>query len=87
VALSSRKKTKIRRGLGFMGQAIEYQKLMTEIIYINLPGPEEPTPGMSGGELLHGFLANLYRAPNPEVKNYIILLCSKWNVHYREQKG
>lgn len=70
-----------------MGQAIEYQKLMTEIVYINLPGPEEPTPGMSGGELLYGFLAYLYRAPNPEVKNYIILLCSKWNVHYREQKG
>ena len=49
-----------------MGQAIEYQKLMMEIVYINLPGPEEPTPGMSGGELLHGFLAELYRAPNIE---------------------
>ncbi len=70
-----------------MGQAIEYQKLMTEIVYINLPGPEEPTPGMSGGELLHGFLAELYLAPNPAVKNHISLLCSKWNVHYREQKG
>ena len=70
-----------------MGLAIEYQKLMTEIVYINLPGPQEPTPAMSGGELLHGFLAELYRAPNPEVKNHIILLCSKWNVHYREQKG
>ena len=32
-----------------MGTAIEYQKLMTEIVYINLPGPTEPTPGMSGG--------------------------------------
>ncbi len=70
-----------------MGQAIEYQKLMTEIVYINLPGPEEPTPGMSGGELLHGFLAELYRAPNPVVKNHINLICSKWNVYYREQKG
>ncbi len=39
-----------------MATAIEYQKLMTEIVYINLPGPAEPTPGMSGGELLHGFL-------------------------------
>ena len=37
-----------------MGTPIEYQKLMTEIVYINLPGPEEPTPGMTGGELLHG---------------------------------
>jgi hypothetical protein len=70
-----------------MGQAIEYQKVMTEIVYINLPGPEEPTPGVSGGELLHSFLAGLYLAPNPEVKNHIGLLCSKWNIHYREQKG
>ncbi len=70
-----------------MGTAIEYQKLMTEIVYINLPGPEEPTPGMSGGELLHGFLAELYRVPDSGVKNSITLLCSKWNVHYREQKG
>ena len=28
-----------------MGTSIEYQKLMTEIVYINLPGPAEPTPG------------------------------------------
>jgi len=69
-----------------MGTAIEYQKLMTEIVYINLPGPDEPTPGMSGGELLHGFLVGLRRAPESGTKNYIDLLCSKWNVHYREQK-
>ena len=67
--------------------AIEYQKLLTEIVYINLPGPEEPLPGMSGGELLHGFLADLYQAPNSEMKNHIIFLCSKWNVHYRDGKG
>ena len=48
-----------------MAVAIEYQKVMTEIVYINLPGPEEAIPGMSGGELLHGFLAELYQAPNP----------------------
>ena len=66
-----------------MGQSIEYQKLMTEIVYINLPGPAEPTPGMSGGELLHGFLAEVYRAPNKETKNYIDYLCLRWNVHYR----
>jgi len=70
-----------------MGAAIEYQKMMTEIVYINLPGPQEPAPGMSGGELLHGFLAELYRAPNAEVKNYLSNVCSKWNVHYREQRG
>lgn len=70
-----------------MGSSIEYQKLMTEIVFINLPGPDEPTAGMSGGELLHGFLAELYRAPSPEVKAYVAALCNKWNIHYREQRG
>jgi hypothetical protein len=70
-----------------MGQSIEYQKLMTEMVYVNLPGPDEPTPGMTGGELLHGFLAELYRSPSSEVKNFVNLLCSKWNVRYREMRG
>jgi len=67
-----------------MGTPIEYQKLMTEIVFINLPGPDEPTPGMSGGELLHGFLAELHRSANQELRDYINLLCNKWNVRYRE---
>jgi hypothetical protein len=66
-----------------MGIAIEYQKLMTEIVFINLPGPQEPTPGMSGDELLHGFLAELHRAPNPEVQSYISALTNKWSIRYR----
>lgn len=66
-----------------MGTAIEYQKLMTEIVYINLPGPQEPSPGMSGGELLHGFLAELHRAQEPELQSYISILTNKWNIHYR----
>jgi len=70
-----------------MGQAIEYQKLLTEVVYVNLPGPGEPTPGMTGGELLHGFLVDLYQTPSSEVKNCVSLLCSKWNVHYRDQRG
>ena len=70
-----------------MGSAIEYQKQMTEIVYINLPGPTEPAPGMSGGELLHGFLAELYLSAKPEVKEYINALCMKWNVHYRRMSG
>ena len=69
-----------------MGSAIEYQKQMTEIVYINLPGPTEPAPGMSGGELLHGFLAELYKSSNPELKNTVMQLCFRWNVHYVEQK-
>jgi hypothetical protein len=70
-----------------MGTSIEYQKLMTEIVYVNLPGPSEPTVGMSGGELLHGFLAELYRAPDAETKNFVNGLCLKWNVHYRQSQG
>ena len=68
-----------------MAGAIDYQKVMTEVVYINLPGPEEPEPGMSGGELLHGFLAELYSAPSQDVKNYLEHLCAKWNVHYRQK--
>jgi len=68
-----------------MSTAIEYQKLMTEIVWVNLPGPDEPNPGMTGGELLHGFLAELYQTLNPELKNYVNTLCSRWNVRYREQ--
>lgn len=69
-----------------MGTALEYQKVMTETVYINLPGPQEPTPGMTGGELLHGFLAELHQAPSAEMQNYVAVLCSRWNVHYRNEK-
>ena len=68
-----------------MPQSIEYQKQMSEIVYINLPGPTEPSPGMRGGELLHGFLAGLYLGANPEVKEIIMDLCAKWSVYYRRQ--
>lgn len=68
-----------------MGTAVEYQKVMTEVVYINLPGPQEPTPGMSGGELLHGFLSELHRVPSQELLDYISVLCSRWNVHYRNK--
>ena len=69
-----------------MEPVIEYQKIMTQLVYINLPGPKEPNPAMTGGELLHGFLADIYRVPNPEVKSWIDTVCAKWNVHYRQQK-
>lgn len=68
-----------------MGGAIDYQKVMSEVVFINLPGPGEPAAGMSGGELMHGFLADLYKAP-PELRNYVDQLCLKWNVHYRQGK-
>ena len=69
-----------------MGTPIEYQKLMTEIVYINLPGPEEPLPNMTGGELLHGFLAELHRIANPEMREHILTLCNKWNIRFRESR-
>ena len=43
-----------------MPQSIEYLKQFMEIVFINLPGPKEPDPGMTGGDLLHGFLADLH---------------------------
>ena len=63
--------------------SIDYQKQMMEFVYVNLPGPREPTAGMTGGELLHGFLAELYENPNPEIKNFVTTLCARWNVIYR----
>ncbi len=68
-----------------MSGAIDYQKVMSEIVFVNLPGPMEPTAGMRGGELMHGFLAELHRA-DPEVRNYVDQLCQKWNNHYRQTK-
>ena len=69
------------------GQSIEYVKVMTEWVYINLPGPSEPTQSMTGGDLLHGFLAELYTTSNTNIKDYVKTLCLKWNVHYRESRG
>ncbi len=65
-------------------QSIEYQKVMTEIVFVNLPGPEEPDPGMSGGELLHGFFAELHRAPNDEIKAYVSGLCNQCTIRFRD---
>ena len=70
-----------------MAQSIEYQKLMTEMVHINLPGPEEPDQGMTGGELLHGFLADLHRSGDKEVRDYLDEVCMKWNVRYRIVRG
>lgn len=66
-----------------MEPAIEYKKLITSVVYINPPEFVEPSPDMSGSELLHGFLAEINQATDPETKNYIDYLCRKWNIHYR----
>ena len=67
-----------------MATAIEYQKLMTEIVFINLPGPADPGDIRTGGELLHGFLAELHNTPDPAMREHIASLCNKWNIRYRE---
>ena len=70
-----------------MGSAVEYQKVMSEIVFINLPGPKDPEPGMTGGELLHGFLSDLYQTPDTDVQTFIRSSCEKWNVHYRNNES
>jgi hypothetical protein len=70
-----------------MPQSIEYHKLMTEIVNINLPGPSQPVDGMTGGELLHGFLADLYTTSDQDTKNFVMALCNKWNVRYVQSGG
>jgi len=70
-----------------MGNAIDFRKQMTETVYINIPGPVEPTPGMSGGELLHGFLSDLKKMPDPAMQTWFDELCQKWNVHYRQAQS
>jgi len=70
-----------------MATAIEYQKIMSEIVFINLPGPQEPTAGMTGGDLLHGYLADIERCADPATKEYVQSLCKKWNIQYRSNGG
>ena len=70
-----------------MGTAIDYKKQMIETVFIKLPGPVESTPGMTGGELLHGFLAELYETQNPELKAFVSHWCNEWNIHYVESGG
>ena len=70
-----------------MATAIEYQKIMSEIVFINLPGPQEPTASMTGGDLLHGFLADLERCTDPTTKEHFLSLCKKWNIQYRNNNG
>ncbi len=69
-----------------MATPIEYQKVMTEIVYINLPAPEQPAPGMSGMEILHGFLGEFSSTKNNDIRAFVNSMCLKWNVHFRTEK-
>ncbi len=72
----------------FFGLYIAYapQKVMEEMVFLNLPGPEQPNAKMSGGELLHGFLCDIYNSTT-EVRTQVDKLCLKWNIQYRQTKS
>lgn len=74
-----------KRRAGFSLSQIGAMLRKEPVNVINLAGPQEPQAGMSSEELLHGFLAELYRTAGPEVKAHMDGLSKKWNVHYRPQ--
>ncbi len=61
---------------------IEFHKVLQDSVNINLPGPTEPTASMSGGELMHGFLAELHDTNDPQIRAFVDALCTRWGVHY-----
>ena len=65
-----------------MSTAIEYERLKTSIVDLNLSLAEEPAPGVRGGDSPSGFLAELYLGPRVSTQSG--LLSNKWHVHYRE---
>jgi hypothetical protein len=44
------------------------------------------TRGVTGSELFHGFIGEFARATSPEVKVFVDVACTKWNVHFRNSK-
>lgn len=74
-----------KRRQGFSLSQISGMLTKEPVNVINLPGPQEPAAEMSSQELLHGFLADLYRNASPETKDYIDKLGRKWNVRYKPQ--
>jgi len=49
-----------------------------------VPGPQEPAPGLRGGELLHGFLAKLRRVPQAADRAYLENMGAEWNVGFHQ---
>ncbi len=72
-----------KRRQGFSLAQISLMLAKEPVNVIDMPGPQEPTTGMSDQELLHGFLAELYRESSPKTKAYIDDLSRKWNVRFR----
>jgi DNA-binding transcriptional MerR regulator len=74
-----------KRRAGFSLAQISSMLRKQTVNVINVAGPVEPQTGMSSEELLHGLLAELYRAANPQVKAQMDGLSKKWNVHYEAE--
>jgi hypothetical protein len=64
-----------------MSTAIEYERLKTGIVDFNLSIAEEPSPGVRGGNVPGGFLAECYLGPRDSQNG---LVNSNWHIHYRE---
>lgn len=66
------------------GAPIDYQKVFTERVFIKKDGPSEPDMNSTGGELLHGYLCDIYRLgqKDDKFKDIIESLARKWNVFY-----
>jgi hypothetical protein len=58
---------------------------MSERVYINFPGPTRPTEEMNGMERLHGFLCEIDRIPDPDLRLMIRIIGLKWGVRYRNK--
>ena len=74
-----------KRGQGYSLSQISLMLVKEPVNVIDMTGPHEPADGMSDKELLHGFLAELYRESTPRTKNYIDELSRKWNVRFRTE--
>ncbi|MBI4289576.1 MAG: hypothetical protein HY671_14265 [Chloroflexi bacterium] len=64
--------------------AIDYQKVFTERVFIKKDGPVDPDINSTGGELLHGYLCDVYRLgqKDEKLKDAIEAMARKWNVFY-----
>jgi hypothetical protein len=64
-----------------MSTAIEYERLTTGIVDFNLSTAEPPSPGVRGGNVPCGFLAECFLGPRDSQNGS---LDGNWHIHYRE---
>jgi hypothetical protein len=64
-----------------MSTAIEYERLTTGIVDFNLSTSEPPAPGLRGGNVPTGILAECFLGPRDSHNGSID---GNWHIHYRE---